>query len=256
MRIQHLKKQLQLLNNFRSEDMGHFDFEVIKWISDCVSFFSSIGVKESIISGFMQTFENNAPEDISFKDDIGPFKRSGFETRYAINSYSVYGRRVTKLMYIEIAFKTSENILNNMEESERLISKPLLFIFSDKPQYTHIASSLELMEQNFEKKDSVGLGQNAIALLGSVLNLSDSLKDCDLSRQLSRLKSDKSLLNEFGVRSELITAFDNSRIIKNHIISHKNIPIEYDIPFAVSIGSAYLVVMFLQITISTGILIE
>ncbi|MFZ2969795.1 MAG: hypothetical protein WA063_01460 [Minisyncoccia bacterium] len=261
MKREEQKRQLESLKNY----IGNYSYsaeQIINWVSNCVAFFSSIEVNESIISGFMRTFEEKEKKSgdlMNVSTFIGPFQSLSSGGLYTIrngNDYWRSGNIHAEMVYINIAFQAAENILNNLEESERLIPKSLINFFKDKPEYSQISSSLELMEQNFENKDAVGLSEKAIALLGSILNLESTLAGKDLSKQMRQIQSTQVLKDKFGVRKEVITALDNSRILRNYLSSHKNIPIEYNVPFAVSLGIAYLVIMFLQITMATGILIK
>lgn len=260
MKIVELKKQLNQLKDFLGTN-SHSAKQIIEWVSNCVAFFSSVGVNDSIISGFMRTFEEKKEKSSNsiptLSKSIGPFEGVLGTSVYSIGENYWNHRNIhAEMVYINIAFKTAENILNSLEESERLIPKSLISFFKDKPEYSQISSSLELMEQNFENKDAVGLSEKAIALLSSILSLESTLAGKDLSNQMRQIQSTQALMDKFGVRKEVITALDNSRILRNYLASHKNVPIEYNVPFAVSLGTAYLVIMFLQITMATGILIK
>jgi hypothetical protein len=262
MKVEEVKKQYKLLHQFYLTN-PHSGSEVIKWVSSCVAFFSSIGVNGSIISGFMRTFEPKTGSENPLSSTIGPFVSSSGMDRYSLkgtNKYSISssfetGNIYTRTVYIDIAFQTAKNILGSLEESERLIPNSLINSLKSNLQYSQISSSLELMEVNFENKDSIGLATNAISLLSSIFNLEMALAGKPLSNQIRQVKSTKELLIKFGVRPEVLIALDNSRILRNYLSSHKNLPIEYNVPFAVSLGTAYLVIMFLQITMATGVLI-
>ena len=260
MKTQDLKKQLDSLIKFL--DKKEFEeLEIIEWICNCVSLFTLLKVNGNIISGFIKTFKHVEIMRSAYgyiKDtEIGPFHRLEHKEKYLFGDDGLSWRNPQKeTLYITLAFSTAENIIKNREDTERLIPKSLVTFFKEKPEYSQIYSSLQTMEQNFENRDAEGLAANSISLLGSIFNLEKSLASKDLSKQISNIKADKKLLEKFGVRSEVLTALDNSRILRNHLTSHKTIPIEYDVPFAVSLGTAYLVIMFLQITMSTGELIK
>lgn len=255
MKVKKLKQDYRKLYGFLSrKNIGTRD--IVDWISDCVAFFSTVKVNESIISVFMDSFKEGEVWD-GLRGHFGPFAATivGYYSMKDENSIfksgNLYGRRVAT----EIAFRTAKSIILNLEDAERLVPKTLLIYFNENTSYSQIASSLEMMEQNFEKKDAQALAQNSITLLESILDLEQSLVGQDLSNKLRRLCADTTLLDKFGARKEIVHALDNSRLLRNQLTTHKSIPIEYDIPFAVSLGTAYLVIMFLQITMATGILI-
>jgi len=262
MKTQDLKNQLEKLTKF----LGKKEFEgneIVTWISQCVSFFSLLKVNEIIISGFIEPFKhvdkikNSYGAGYLADTEIGPFVYDETNKKYKLENFSFSWKNFHKeTLPLSIAFVTAKKIIENYEDSEKLIPKSLINFFESKPKFTPIHSSLQLMEQNYEAKDSEDLAANSIALLGSILGLESTLIGKDLSKQISNIKCDKTLLDKFGVRSEVITALDNSRILRNYLTSHKSIPIEYNVPFAVSLGTAYLVIMFLQITMSTGELIK
>ena len=59
---------------------------------------------------------------------------------------------------------------------------------------------------------------------------------------------------KFGVPKEFCYALNNSRLLRNIKSVHKTRPMRYDIPFLVVLGSAYLIIMFLEMTIATGVI--
>lgn len=256
MRVAQLKSKLRKLQDFL--DQGGSAEHVIAWISECTAFFSSLGMSDSIVSGFMRTFEHEKTPDLPVLGvDIGPFKGNTSNFLSLENDWlSFRGNRHTEKLYIDIAFKTAENIIDSLEESERLISKTLIGFFGGKTEFSNISSSLELMQENFEKQDSVGMALNAIALFENILELEPSLRGLELSKKIGRINADPQLQEKFGTRREVLCALDNFRILRNHLVTHKNIPIEYNVPFAVSLGASYLVVLFLQTTMAAGILVK
>ena len=259
MKTQDLKKELQKLKNFLDKN-SFSDSELIKWVSSSVAFFSKIKMNEPIVAAFLNTFnpeKDGQKKDISsYSHRIGPFVRSFGEQKYVCkHDYFGVDSVDAKMVYIAVAFQTAETIIQNLEESERLVPKSLLGFFKIDSKYSQIFSSLELMEQNFENKDADGLAKNSLTLLESTLGLELALKGLDLSKQLKKLCANQVILDKFGIRKEIIYALDNSRLLRNQLGAHKDIPIEYDIPFAVALGIAYLVIMVLQITMATGILI-
>lgn len=261
MKIQQLQTELKDLLGFLEKDSVS-DIEVIRWVSHCAAFFTKIHMQESVISSFLGMF---APFPLSEKNEgtpsfasyIGPFVRGSGDGGYSYRKRSLMSLQSVRarMIYVDVAFETAKVIIEDFEESQQLVPKSLITFFEKQVSYSHIYSSLKLMEQNFVARDADGLSKNSMTLLESILELESTLKGKDLSMKLRNLCADPKLLNQFGVRKEIIHSLDNSRLVRNQLSAHKDIPIEYNIPFAVALGMAYLVVMFLQITMATGILI-
>lgn len=259
-KIQLLTKALEKLKDFVREDKSYSAEEIYNWVSNCVAFFASVGMNESIISGFMSTFKSrvrgNGMARAMQPSEIGPFSdhSGGYKLVYDIFDYDSVHK---KSLYLKIAFTTADKIIENLEESERLIQKPLIQFFESRSEYSHIKSSLELMDKNFQDKNPDALLDNTITLLESIFGLEPSLAVKDLSGRINVIKNDPSLKKKFGdVRPEILQAFHNFRMLRNQLGSHKNVPIQYDVPFAVALSAAYLAIMFLQITMATGQIIK
>lgn len=251
------RKELEKLKKFLQEKSSN-KARIVEWISSCVAFFSSLKINESIITGFMKTFElkdEDTKTPIILRDqDIGPFKKYG-ETYEFGDFLSMDVDH--EAMYIHIAFKSADNALCNLEEAERLIPKSLLNFFQENAHLAHIAASLELMERAFEEKNPDALLNNAITLLETIFGLEPSLTEKDLSKQINIIKGDPSIQSAFGnIRLEILQAFQNFRLLRNQLGSHKSIAMQYNIPFTVALSAGYLTIMFLQITMSTGSVIK
>lgn len=254
-RIETLKQELEQLKAFGKNEKYRAE-QIYNWVSNCVAFFSSIGMNESIIAGFMSTFEDKTERKntslVLEPSKIGPFTdhSSGYVLSHDIfDDDSVHKKSV----YLKIAFTTADKIIENLEDVGRLAPKPLMEFFKGRTDLSHISSSLELMEQNFETKDSAALLDNVITLLESIFGLEPVLAGKELSKQINKVTSDSTLSKKFGdIRPEIFQALHNFRMLRNQLGSHKSVPIQYDIPFAVSLSAAYLAIMFLQLTMATG----
>lgn len=261
MRNEELRKQLEELRLFLEPDIKRSANEIVNWVSKCVAFFAAIEMNESIIQGFMRAFETKemaTSDGVLISSNLGPFQAT-HDPHFSPRVFtSIYDKEYAhdEILYIRIAFQTARNIIEKSEDAERLIPKSLVNFFTERTQYSHISSSLELLEQNFENKDSSGMIANSMTLLGSILDLDQTLKGKELSLQLKNIRANKELMEKFGLRAEIQSALDNSRILRNNLASHKSLAIEYNIPYAVALSAAYLVIFVLKIVMAEGELIK
>ena len=164
-----------------------------------------------------------------------------------------------RLSYIKIAFKTAHTILEEEIEEERIVPKWLINELENNGNHKNIISSLELIQTKYENKDPIDLVKNVITLLENILDLEPSLKNSKkkIDGKLNTLldQNNNKLLDKFGADSDMIRALLNGKVIRN-LHTHKDKKISYDTPFLIACSFAYLVVIFLEITISTGELIQ
>jgi len=161
-----------------------------------------------------------------------------------------------RLIKIKVAFYNADFVISSKQNEEKLIPNYLEKIELEN-KYPQIFSSLTVIEKSYEKKLSEDLCLHSITLLDSILNLESSLFDLKkISKKINKLQSSPEILKKFGVDKEFISALDNSRIIRNIKVAHKDLPLKFNIPFMVSTSFAYLVITFLEITICTGELIN
>lgn len=257
-KIEQLQNRLERLEKFIISKEYFQKKELISWISSCVSLFTELGVSNEIISKFMETFEFD--DSVTNWNKIGPFlysikgENSGFRY-FRGSSY----KSIIENYYVNIAFTTSKVILKHERDEERLVPKFLISAISENGKYSNILSSLELLERFYQEKNEDGLLKESITLLSSILSIVPKLKDKkDLGPMLMCLveKENEDIRKKFGVDPDFIRALNNSRLIRNSKSVHKELPIRYDIPYLVSLSCAYLVILFLEITMSTGDVIK
>ncbi len=230
------------------------EIDIVDWVSDCVSFFSRINVNTTIISDFINYYYPKTVKEGTLDEErtLGNFVQ---KPRY-LNGDGFYQAKSNSYLS-KIAFKVAKSILKKIEEEERIVPFWLIKKLSEKEEYSNILSSLELIENNYEDRDGDGVVKNCLSLLENILNKSNDLKDNgDLIKKLNKLMNTPDILNKFGVSREFVIALNNSRITRNIQSVHKENKVKYDIPFLVAISTAYLVILFLEITISTGELIS
>jgi len=270
-KIEQLKKELKKMWSFFNKSQEYSELEILNWVADSIVLLTKIGVSEIIIKGLIETFEKEEiekkeiPIDTTFfgsgvmrYNQLGPFVCE--KTYNAGNNKYVYIG--SPIIHIKIAYRAAKSILEKGTEEERIVPKYLIKTLEESGNYKNIVSSLELVQTSYEKRDSDSLVKNSITLLDSILDLDESLKTKkEISKKLRILKTDKDVKKKFGVMDDFIIALDNSRIIRNLKSVHKNELVNcnvkfYDIPFMVAVTSTYLIIIFLEITISTGELIK
>ncbi len=248
--IETLKKRINDLEEFLNST-SFYRNGIFDWIAECVALFSEFEMNNEVISGFMKTFDCND----NFALSIGPFKYSNKNRAYVLfNSFGT--KNLEKDYYIRIAFVSARAILRKEHARKKIVPYFLVELLSESIKYSNIHSSLELIEKNYSERSADSLLKNSIVLLESILNLEETLREEKLALKLEKLMGNKKLREKFGASRDIIKALNNSRVVRNIEVSHKDLPLEYDIPFLVVSGFAYLVILFLEIVISTGDLIE
>jgi hypothetical protein len=266
LKIKQLQNKLEEQWFFFDKDKiknGYSEEAILNWITDTVVLLNEIGVNELIIKNLMEKFEINYFQkkinlygydtDIIECRKFGPFvseKCAGIWGKY---KYFDSG----KIFYINIAYRSARTILKRGLEEERIIPRWLINELESKGKYKNIVSSLELIETKYENKDPIDLTKNVIILLENIIDLEPLLKDSgkQIGGKLNTLVENKDILNKFGANDDIVRALSNSRVIRN-VYTHKEAEIKYDIPFLVACSFAYLAIIFLEITISTGELIN
>lgn len=287
--IEKYNKKLDELGKFFTIKNKFTAKEIIDWLAECVVIFSNIGVNQIIIEDFLRYFafcekeihvgehkkrktlwipgDNN--EDEVVKDYLriktfGPFTEelesktdflSKEESFVPTNSgdYTIKG----KIYYSKIAFSVAREILKNSMDDKRIVPVWLIDEFKRMNKYNNIVSSLEMIENKYQDRDIESLITNSITLLDSILDLDNDLKKIDsLGGKLAKLRDDKKKNKEFGVSFDLVVSLDNSRLIRNEKIIHKDKPLKYDIPFMVAASFTYLTLFFVETVILNGEIIK
>lgn len=251
--IEQLEKEINYLDNFFEKEKIFHENKIIEWIAHCVALFSKIKVNNEIISNFLKFFggfrtkrnETNFGMN-SIIYEFGPFSKSQMTDYYELTG---------SLYYKKIAFTSARAILKSKQEEEKLVPSWLIKNLSDK-KYSNLISSLELIEKSYQDKNADGLVKNSLTLLDSVLNFDSKLKKKEPKGKLNCLIDNENERKKFGVSKDFVTALNNNRVIRNEEVIHKDLPLKYNIPFLVSLSFAHLVLLFLEITITTGKIIK
>lgn len=259
MKLKDLKRQLKELTELISSKESFSKEELFTWLTESVAFFSYLGVNEIIIKTFITSFSpsgNNSSLMRGMFDEpnhIGPFERDMKSFKYKLAKDFIGRTKIEDTYPLLMAFRTAEYLIEQKADEERLVSKSLVQAISDNKKLSNIASLLNDLQRGYENKDTDKLYTSSISLLEAVLNLEPTLKlKKNVSSKLRVLLSNEVTRGKFGVHKEFIVALDNSRILRNIKSVHKNIPIKYDSPFIFGLSFAYLVLVFIEIAMSTG----
>ncbi|MCK5062151.1 hypothetical protein KAR28_06435 [Candidatus Parcubacteria bacterium] len=229
------------------------------WVSHCVAFFSRIGVNDVIISDFIKYYSPVISKDEKYPGiSMYKTKKMGnFESTTGGSGDTEAYNKVNESYLSSIAFLTAKNIIQRMEEEERMVPLWIIKELKKERKFLSISSSLNLIEKNYEDRNSDGIIKNAITLLEGILNLDDDVKKIkELSKKLKKLLNDKDKLKKFGISKEFVFALDNSRLVRNIKSVHKTKPMKYDIPFLLATNNAFLIILFLEIVLSSELIIK
>ncbi len=269
-------QELDRLRDFFNGRSSFTQNEIIDWVAGCAAIFTDIGVNEAVISKFLDFFSIKTKK-VEFEDDdlmpvMGNKKEpkdylviqtiGAFEQEVSSSSYGLFKRRhITDryvlnngLYYAKVAYSTALAVLKRKLDEERLVPQWLISSFSSKDIYASLLSSLQLIESNYQDKDTDGIIKNSLSLLDTLLQNDSVLKEKrDLGGRLQCLVDNQGCRDSFGISRDLACALNNSKVIRNEKSAHKaTLPLQYDIPFLIAVSFAYLTVYFLEVTVAAG----
>lgn len=264
--VTKFKERLDALSKFLNGRAGFYnEREIVDWIADCTTLFYDIGIDPGIIGSFLNHFRSGT-EEIDIKNDfgnttrefvkaIGPFREyvisSMIEVHHS-NQYELTG----SVYYATIAFAVAGNELKNKIDEKRIVPLWLVEEVKKHQALQHVGSSLELIEEKYERMEADGLLGEANTLLGSILSLDPSLAGKSPGERLRILTDNEGARKRFGASKDLIAGLNSGRIVRNEKIDHKNLPLKYNLPFTIAACFTYLVLFFAECTILTGELIK
>lgn len=248
LRLEHLYSRINELSQFM--DKKRTQAEIISWVAECVSLFTEIGVNDSIISNFINFFHPRKEDSSGLPMGLGVDHYMG---TFKLSSGGLYVSEAGSYL-AEIGFISARSVLERLSDEERLVPSWLFMYFKENTKYSHISSSLELIEDAYQARNCDSIIKNSRTLLSSILNLEPKLGGRDLGPQLNSIIDGKGgvLLSRFGVSKDMIIGLNFSRLIRNTKVDHKDLPMQYNIPFAVAVSNASLVITFLEITMAAG----
>lgn len=261
------ENKLKALEEFtEGRNVSYHESEIIDWIADCINTFYAVGVDSIIIRNFLDHFRTKTETievDSGFGrkthqtvNAIGPFREEVLPLGYAMHKTGNY-LLAGSLYYAKVIFSAAKTGLQNKLDEKRIVPLWLIEQMAENEDLKHISSSLELIEDKYEKKDTDGLINEANTLLGSVLNLDPILADKPkIGSKLNSLIENEDSRKLFGVSGDLLKGLNCGRILRNEKIVHKEAPLKYEIPFMIATSFAYLVLYFVECAILHGKILE
>jgi hypothetical protein len=270
--VEQFNKKLKDLGAFTKDKKKYSELEIIDWVAECIGVFYEIGVDTVVVRHFLDYFSFGTAEltenpvyvmarttDVYKTKCIGPFyeathQESGSSSkRVSSGHYTLEG----SFYYARIAFASARKILENKNQERKIVPIWLIDRTREYDELRHITSSLELIEEKYEKFDANGLATEATTLLQSVLDLNkDNTSKDKLGSKLNSLVEDEKKREDFGVSKDLVIGLNCARLIRNEKVVHKDVPLKYEIPFMVTVSFAYLVLFFVECAILKGKIIN
>ncbi len=261
--IQENKKRLHRLKSFL--DRSKFtEGEIVEWVSDCVGLFSTIGVSEIIVQGFLRAFENHLvtektmthkftlPVDVSGIGDLRVFYFGPFERFSGGSSYSKGLFNDKSFLYLKVALKTSEDILNKIEDSERVIPKSLIDLF-DGTSLENIKTTLEIVQSKYEDKDPRGMISPLITATQNILNLIPEVRsERKISKQILKLYDNPDLQKKYSLNKDVLWGMNTARIVRNEEVEHQKKEHEGVLNFVEIVGYTHLLVLSANSLFASG----
>ncbi len=228
--------------------------ELTNWVSECVAVFSHLNVGSEIIKGFMNLFESS--------DGYTQSRGREYQNFEYWSNPSKQADRIKGFFYPNIAFTTARALIENIEEQERIVPQRLIDLLKSKAEYSNLVSSLESIQASYHSKDIENQLASTLGLLACLLNLHPNIFSIEgIKNQLKFLsdKKNKSIINDFGVDSELFEIFHIFRYLRNKVSAHKvsanpkvTLPKP---PISVGYGFTSLVLLLLYGVMDRGVLI-
>jgi hypothetical protein len=239
-----LVEKIRKIAGIKIEDKRFEESEIYDWIAECSSLFSEVEVNQAVINNFLKFFEfSTKEEEDGLVKRIGPFVTVGRRSKiYGLSS-------IFDFKYSKIAFRCARVNLDKLIEEERIVPIWLLDGLSSNNYTKNLYSSLELVENCYQKRDKNGMIMNTNNLLDSVLNLDEDLKNSgknSLCKKFDLLLKDGNKLSKLGVSKDIVSALNSFRLIRNKKVVHADSPLRHDIPFLVAVSFAYLTIFFLE----------
>jgi hypothetical protein len=249
-----LVEKIRKIAGIKIEDKRFEESEIYDWIAECSSLFSEVGVNQAIISNFLKFFEfSTKEEDDGLVKRIGPFVTVGWRSKtYGLSN--IFDFNNTK-----IAFQCARVNLGKLIEEDRIVPIWLLNEFLSNDNTKNLYSSLELIENCYQKRDKNGMIINTNNLLDSILNLDEDLKNNGkntISKKLCLLLEDENKLMKLGASKDVIAALNSFRLIRNKKVVHSDSHIKHNIPFLVAVSFAYLTIFFMESFILNSTMFE
>jgi hypothetical protein len=254
-RAQYYKSELDRLYAFLKLDndgQTYTPSEIRIWVGECTSIFLVLNLPDTLVNKFLQSFDS---KNIDY-DNGGAFMRLNGNPDYIYRT----GFR-DRLYYFDLVFKVAFEIVNQLEEQNRFVPKYLIELIRNIGNTT-LESLLDELENAYTSLDGQKLITTANSIVDLLLDLQIVLKaKRNLGSKLTTLidRSNSIIRSDFGDESQIMDiaiALNNSRVIRNTRMIHPHGILSTSISSAQAISYSSLVILFLEITLSTGKLLK
>lgn len=285
LKIQKWRKTHKKLLEFIESDTVRSGDDIRGWIAESIVYFTEVGVTQNIVDYFLSRLEYYKEKDgkkyfidsdvmvpglnLKFQQDdedkyyykvgIGPFtfdkNAGGYVVKDVINRLLVDSKQVdrTKMTPILVAFKVAENILDNYEESERIIPKILIDEFN-REQTQGIYIAMQDIQSSYEKRNAKDILIPLITLTDLICSLIPEIQKLPpktgLGVKITKLYEDKDLRTKYSLDKEVLWALNNARIVRNCDI-HKPETLNETTLYE-SVGYSHVLVLFISSLLASG----
>ncbi|MDB5260491.1 MAG: hypothetical protein JWN37_722 [Candidatus Nomurabacteria bacterium] len=272
LKIEKWRKTHKQLLGFIETDNTLTGDQIRNWIAQCIVYFTDIKMSQNIIDYFLSKLEYrkergdkkrfymeisghgiDEEEKYEYDTGIGPFSWSTYSGGYLVtDSNRLTQKQVdrTRMTPILVAFQVAENIINNYEESERIIPKVLLNQFNTEETQS-IYIGLENIQNSYEKrniKDILASAVTTTELICSLIAEISAIKN--IGAKIKRIYETESIYKKYNMNQEVVWALNNSRIIRNYDI-HKPEKINYTTLYE-AVSYVHILVLFINSILVSG----
>lgn len=252
--IQLNKTQNEIEDFFESIKNTFFTGRILrKEIVKAVVHFLDIKLDPTIVNLFISSTEFSRDKEGNANHGIFDFSVLG--RGYTLKKIGINGDLNPKIVPLEIALKASRMMIDKFNEEERLISFSLMKSLTDD-KFQILKSSLESIENKYQKKEWTGMMSPLVQATDQVLNLipDDNLqKEKGLNEKLQKIFTTKELYIKYVAgNKDIIWALNNSRVIRNTIEHKKSEYGEVSLLRIEVIGYVHLLILLINTLFASG----
>lgn len=239
---EYYSKELKRLKDFVTSNPTLDREKILEWTAECSSLFVSLNVPPTIIQGYLSFFEDYFNHSVKNREV------------YIWSTPNVASERITNYFYINIAFKVAEANASKMVESDGLVKKALIEILRKDSRLLNVVNGLESMEIAYRSDNPESLMTSSQSVLESLCDIAEDLKRLkNMELKLIAIKTNPKMKGLFGVQDWIVDCFLNIyKPIRNKMVTHKKtlLPYTTPIPMSVATGYAFLVLIFVDMSLT------
>lgn len=219
--------------------------EIVDWVSSCYELFTIVSVSEKIIENFITD------------TDLAVNKRTdgkmGIFT--LLDNTIIWKKSDLPWFRTNLAFKVAENKIRELVAEKKIVPQWLLDTLKSNEKLALVYTLLLAVENAYENNDSKALTTASNTLLEQVLNYDEDLKEKDkIGKKIQALVDNDKKRKKFGATKDLVCGLNNSKVIRNESVVHPKTDKIYNTPLLIATSYAYLVVMFLILSLNSGVI--